>query len=130
MSLHSIMVVRFLPHKWVNYFHILWRHWRHWCVSKNGYGPIWKVMKLTFLLRYFKWLLEIFNEPLMFSGFSRLKLDNMKLYIMLQDVDMDEVSNFFNISFKNKLQYKLLAIFYLFVFSGINRRKWACWSEH
>jgi len=40
----------------------------------------------------------------------------MKLYTMLQDVDMDEVSNFFNISFKNKLQYKLLAIFYLFVF--------------
>ena len=40
----------------------------------------------------------------------------MKLYIMLQDVDIDEVSNFFNISFKNKLQYKLLVIFYLFVF--------------
>jgi len=52
----------------------------------------------------------------MFSGSSRLKLDNMKLYTMLQEVDMDEVSNFFNISFKNKLQYKLLVIFYLFVF--------------
>jgi len=35
---------------------------------------------------------------------------------MLQDVDIDEVSNFFNISFKNKLQYKLLVIFYLLVF--------------
>ena len=35
---------------------------------------------------------------------------------MLQDVDIDEVSNFFNILFKNKLQYKLLVIFYLFVF--------------
>jgi len=35
---------------------------------------------------------------------------------MLQDVDIDEVSNFFNISFKTKLQYKLLVIFYLFVF--------------
>jgi len=29
---------------------------------------------------------------------------------------MDEVSNFFNILFKNKLQYKLVVIFYLFVF--------------
>jgi len=27
-----------------------------------------------------------------------------------------KVSNFFNISFKNKLQYKLSMIFYLFVF--------------
>jgi len=52
----------------------------------------------------------------MFSDSSRLKLDNMKLYTMLQDVDIDEVSNFFNISFKNKLQYKLLVIFYLFIF--------------
>jgi len=52
----------------------------------------------------------------MFSGSSRLKLDNMKLYTMLQDVDIDKVSNFFNISLKNKLQYKLLVIFYLFVF--------------
>jgi len=51
----------------------------------------------------------------MFSSSSRLKLDNMKLYTMLQDVEIDEVSNFFNISFKNKLQYKLLVIFYLFV---------------
>jgi len=34
----------------------------------------------------------------------------------LQKVDIDEVSNLFNISFKNKLQYKLLVIFYLFVF--------------
>jgi len=40
----------------------------------------------------------------------------MKLYTMLQDVDIDEVSNFFNISFKNKLQHKLLVIFYLFIF--------------
>jgi len=31
-------------------------------------------------------------------------------------VDNDEVSNFFNISFKNKLQYKLLLSFYLFIF--------------
>jgi len=61
-------------------------------------------------------LLEIFNELLMFSSSSRLKLDNIKLYIMLQDVNIDEVSNFFNISFKNKLQYKLLVISYLFVF--------------
>jgi len=35
---------------------------------------------------------------------------------MLQEVNIDEVSNFFNISFKNKLQYKLLVIFYLFIF--------------
>ena len=40
----------------------------------------------------------------------------MKLYTMLQEVDIDEISNFFNILFKNKLQYKLVAIFYLFVF--------------
>jgi len=40
----------------------------------------------------------------------------MKLYTMLQDVDIDEVSNLFNISFKNKLQYNFLVIFYLFVF--------------
>jgi len=40
----------------------------------------------------------------------------MKLYTMLQEVYMDEVSNFFNILFKNKLQYKLVVIFYLFVF--------------
>jgi len=31
----------------------------------------------------------------------------------------DEVSNFFNISFKNKLQYKLLVIFYLFIFQEL-----------
>jgi len=47
----------------------------------------------------------------------------MKLYTMLQDVNIDEVSNFFNISFKNKVQYKLLVIFYLFVFSVINLRE-------
>ena len=52
----------------------------------------------------------------MFQGSSRLKLDNMKLYTMLQEVDIDEISNFFNILFKNKLQYKLVLIFYLFVF--------------
>jgi len=52
----------------------------------------------------------------MFSGSSRLKFDNMKLYTKLQDVDIDEVGNFFNISLKNKLQYKLLVIFYLFIF--------------
>jgi len=40
----------------------------------------------------------------------------MKLYTMLQEVDIDEVNNFFNILFKNKLQYKLVVIFYLFVF--------------
>jgi len=51
----------------------------------------------------------------MFLGSSRLKLDNMKLYTMLQGVEIDEVSNFFNISFKNKLHYKLLVIFYLFI---------------
>ena len=39
----------------------------------------------------------------MFSGSSRLKLDNMKLYTMLQDMDIDEIINFFNLSFKNKL---------------------------
>jgi len=43
-------------------------------------------------------------------------LDNMKLYKMLQEVYIDEVSNFFNILFKNKLQYKLVVIFYLFIF--------------
>jgi len=59
-------------------------------------------------------LLENFNELLMFLGSSRLKLDNIKLYTMLQDMDIDEVSNFFNILFKNKLQYKFLEIF-LFV---------------
>jgi len=42
----------------------------------------------------------------------------MKLYTMLQEVDIDEVSNFFNILFKNKLQYKLVVILYLFVFHG------------
>ena len=46
----------------------------------------------------------------------------MKLYTMLQEVDIDEVSNFFNILFKNKLQYKLVVIFYLFCLSRINRR--------
>ena len=61
-------------------------------------------------------MLEIFNELVMFSGSSRLKLDNMKLYTMLQDVDIDEVSNFFNISLKNKRKYQLLVIFYLFIF--------------
>ena len=40
----------------------------------------------------------------------------MKLYTMLQEVDIDEVNNFFNILFKNKLLYKLVVIFYLFVF--------------
>jgi len=35
---------------------------------------------------------------------------------MLQEMDIDEVSNLFNILFKNKLQYKLSVIFYLFVF--------------
>jgi len=40
----------------------------------------------------------------------------MKLYTMLQEVNIDEVSNFFNILFKNKLRYKLVVIFYLFVF--------------
>jgi len=52
----------------------------------------------------------------MFSGSSRLKLNNIKLYTMLQGVDIGEISNFFNISFKNKLQYELLVIFYLIVF--------------
>jgi len=48
----------------------------------------------------------------------------MKLYTMLQEVDMDEVSNFFNILFKNKLQYKLVVIFYLFVFQeSIGKRR-------
>jgi len=42
----------------------------------------------------------------------------MKLYTMLQEVDIDEVSNFFNILFKNKLQYKLVVIFYLFFFKN------------
>jgi len=35
---------------------------------------------------------------------------------MLQDVDINEVSNFFNVSFKNKLQYKLLVIFFICLF--------------
>jgi len=61
-------------------------------------------------------LVEILNELLMFSSFSRLKLDNMKLYTILQEVGIDKISNFLNISLKNKLQYKLLVIFYLFVF--------------
>jgi len=61
----------------------------------------------------------------MFSDSSRLKFDNMKLYTMLQKMDIDEVSNLFNISFKNKLQYNLLVIFYLY-FSIINRRKGTC----
>jgi len=65
----------------------------------------------------------------MFSDSSRLKFDNMKLYTMLQKMDIDEVSNLFNISFKNKLQYNLLVIFYLY-FSIINRRKGTCWSKH
>jgi len=43
----------------------------------------------------------------------------MKLYKMLQEVYIDEVSNFFNILFKNKLQYKLVVIFYLFVFQEL-----------
>jgi len=37
-------------------------------------------------------------------------MDNMKLYPMLQEVDIDDVSNFFNILFKNKLLYKLIVI--------------------
>jgi len=76
MSLHSIMVVRFLPHTWVNYFHILWRHW---CVSKTSYGQ------------------------------------HETLYNVARG-GHDEVSNFFNILFKNKILYKLVVIFYLFVF--------------
>jgi len=40
----------------------------------------------------------------------------MKLYTILQEVGIDKISNFLNISLKNKLQYKLLVIFYLFVF--------------
>jgi len=58
----------------------------------------------------------------MFSGSSRLKLDKMTLYTMLHDVDIDEVSNFFNILFKNKLQYKLLMIFYLLFFRNQSKR--------
>jgi len=46
----------------------------------------------------------------------------MKLYTMLQEVDINEVSNFFNILFKNKLQYKWVVIFFV-CFSIINRRK-------
>ena len=48
----------------------------------------------------------------------------MKLYTMLQEVDIDEVSNFFNILFKNKLQYKLVLIFYLFVFQESIGERW------
>jgi len=47
----------------------------------------------------------------------------MKLYTMLQEVDIDEVSNFFNILFKNKLQYKLVVIVYLFVFQESIRER-------
>jgi len=35
MSLHSIMVVGFLPHNGVDYIQILWSHW---CVSKTCYN--------------------------------------------------------------------------------------------
>jgi len=59
----------------------------------------------------------------MFLGSSRLKLDNMKLYTMLQGVEIDEVSNFFNISLKDKLHYKLLVIFYLFIFEESIRER-------
>jgi len=48
----------------------------------------------------------------------------MKLYTMLQEVDIDEVSNFFNILLKNKLQYKLVVIFYLFVFQKSIGERW------
>jgi len=65
----------------------------------------------------------------MFSGSSRLKLDYMKFYTMLQDVNINEVSNFFNISFKNKLQY-IVNDFLFVYFSVINWRKWTCWSKH
>jgi len=34
-------------------------------------------------------------------------------------VDIDKVSNFFNISFKNKLQYKFVVIFYLLIFQEL-----------
>jgi len=50
-------------------------------------------------------LLDIFNELLMFSGSSRLKLANMKLYTMLQDVDIDEVNNF--LIFYSKINYNI-----------------------
>ena len=46
------------------------------------------------IVRNFEWTSYVF----MFSGSSRLKLDNMKLHTMLQEVDIDEVSNFFNIT--------------------------------
>jgi len=46
----------------------------------------------------------------------------MKLYTMLQDVDIDEVSNFFNILFKNKLQYKLLVIFFCLFFKNYSEK--------
>jgi len=58
----------------------------------------------------------------MFSDSSKLKLDNMKLYTILQDVDIDEVSNFFNISFKNKVQYKLLVIFICLFFKNQSKK--------
>jgi len=48
----------------------------------------------------------------MFSGSSKLKLDNMNLYTMLQEVDIDEVSNFFNILLKNKLQDLFVCLFF------------------
>jgi len=42
----------------------------------------------------------------------------MKLYTMLQEVDIDEISNFFNILFKNKLRYKLVVIFICLFFKN------------
>jgi len=47
---------------------------------------------------------KIFNELLMFSSSSRLKLDNMKLYTMLQEVDIDVV---ISLIFYSKINYNI-----------------------
>ena len=61
---------------------------------------------------------------LCFLGSSRLKMDNMKLCTILQDVDIDAIGNFFNTLLKNKKQYQLLVILIYLFFR--NQTKWGC----
>ena len=58
------------------------------CLQQDWLWTNMEGNEINTFTRYFKWLLEIFNELLMFKGSSRLKLDNMKLYTILQDVDV------------------------------------------
>jgi len=58
------------------------------CLQQDWLWTNMEGNEINTFTRYFKWLLEIFNELLMFTGSSRLKLDNMKLYTILQDVDV------------------------------------------